>query len=101
MAKTSLGRKNFQLHVNLMGPQSRMWSVVDINVHGTGLYPEAELLDHMGFLVFMFEEAPYSFQYWLHQFTFPQHCTRLPLSPHSGRNFLVLVLSTAILTGMT
>ena len=44
--------------------------------------PEVQLLDYMAFIFSNFWGTSTLFPYWLHQFTFPTHCTRFPFSPH-------------------
>ena len=45
--------------------------------------PGMELMDHMVLLFLVFAEPQYCCPQWLHKFTFPQQCTKLPFAPHS------------------
>ena len=64
-------------------------------------YLEKELLDHMVVLLLFFEEPPYCFPQWLHQFTFPPRVHKSFLFSSSLPTLLIsCLLKIAILTGV-
>ena len=54
------------------------------------IYLVVELLDHM--VVFFFEEPPYCFPQWLHQFTFPPTMHEGSLFSTSSPTFVICVV---------
>ena len=62
---------------------------------------EHDLVTENKWQFYFFEETPYYFPQWLHQFTFPPRAHRVPFSPSPCWYLLALVfLITAILRGV-